>query len=73
MKMGTWKKYEDRPNCVICGVPCDEQNKLPSGKIIWRKKCYDCHDHTTDQEYLASKFEGNTLPFSEIESFARFN
>ena len=71
--MGKWKKYEDRPNCVICGMPCDEQNKLPSGKIKWRDMCYKCHDHRTDPVYLASKFVGNPLPFSELESTARFN
>ena len=71
--MGTWKNYQDRPKCKICGMPCDEQNKLPSGKIIWRDMCYDCHDHRTNQSYLATKFEGNTLQFSKLESFARFN
>ena len=72
--MGTFKDYQDRPNCKICGMPCDQQNidKI-SRWINWRDMCYDCHDNRTDQEYLASKFEGNTLPFSKIESFARFN
>lgn len=77
--MGIFKEYKDRPSCSICGEPADMQDKLPSGKIIWRKKkfggfmCYDCHDHTSDPRYLADKFKGTTLPFTELESFARFN
>ena len=48
-------------------------NKYDSGKVKWRDMCYDCHDHRTDQAYLADKFVGSELPFSKIESFARFN
>ena len=36
--MGIFKEYEDRPSCSICGEPADMQDKLPSGKIIWRRK-----------------------------------
>ena len=68
-----WKHYPDRPNCSICGKPCDMDNKYDSGKVKWRDMCYDCHDHRTDQAYLADKFVGSELPFSKIESFARFN
>ena len=77
--MGKFKKIEGRPNCGICGRPAEEQNKLTNGQHIWRKskdgsfRCYSCHDNTTNQVYLANKFVGNTLPFSKIESFARFN
>ena len=65
-----WKHYPDRPACKICGKPADMQDKLSSGKIIWRKSknggfmCYDCHDHTSNQEYLADKYVGSTLQFT---------
>jgi len=73
MKIDKWKHYPDRPKCSNCGMPCDMDNKYASGKVKWRDMCYDCHDHRTDQNYLADKFVGNTLPLSKLESFARFN
>ena len=73
IKMNNFKEYPARPSCSNCGKPCDMDNKFKSGKIKWRDMCYKCHDHRTDPVYLASKFVGNLLPFSELESFARFN
>ena len=58
MKIDKWKHYPDRPKCSNCGMPCDMDNKYASGKIKWRKSkdggfmCYDCHDHTSNQEYM---------------------
>ncbi len=69
----TFIDWPDRPSCSICGKPCEADNHYKSGKIKWRDMCYDCHDHRTDQNYLATKFVGNSLSFSELESFARFN
>lgn len=51
----------DRPKCKICGLPADMNNKYSSGQIKWRDMCYDCHDHRTDKNYLATKYRGNTL------------
>ena len=68
-----WKHYPDRPNCSNCGKPCDMDNKYDSGKVKWRDMCYDCHDHRTDQDYIADKFVGITLPISDVDSYAGFN
>ena len=69
----TFIDWPDRPSCSNCGKPCEADNDYKSGKIKWRDMCYDCHDHRTDQNYLATTFVGSSLPFSELESFARFN
>jgi hypothetical protein len=73
MKMDNFKDYPDRPACKICGKPCDMDNKYDSGKVKWRDMCYTCHDHRTDQDYIADNFVGSTLPISDVESYARFN
>ena len=57
----TYYAHVDRPNCTNCGKPCDMNNKYSSGQIKWRDMCYDCHDHRTDKNYLATKFVGKTL------------
>jgi len=70
--MGHFKEIEGRPPCGICGKPADVQNKLPNGQHIWRKsknggfRCYDCHDNTTNQLYLADKDTGAKLHFTPI-------
>ena len=56
-----WKHYPDRPNCSNCGKPCDMDNKYDSGKVKWRDMCYDCHDHRTDEDYLAGAYKGSSL------------
>ena len=57
----TYTAHEGRPSCTICGKPADMNNKYSSGQIKWRDMCYDCHDHRTDKDYLATKYVGTTL------------
>ena len=57
----TYTAHEGRPSCTNCGKPADMNNKYNNGKIKWRDMCYDCHDHRTDKNYLATKFVGKTL------------
>jgi len=57
----TYHAHEGRPSCTNCGKPADMNNKYSSGQIKWRDMCYDCHDHRTDKNYLATKFVGTTL------------
>ena len=57
----TYHAHEGRPSCQNCGKPADMNNKYSSGQIKWRDMCYDCHDHRTDKNYLATKFIGETL------------
>jgi hypothetical protein len=58
----TYHAHEGRPSCQNCGKPADMNNKYTNGKIKWRDMCYDCHDHRTDKNYLATKFVGTSLP-----------
>jgi|TARA_R110000765_G_scaffold391953_1_gene484983 transposase-like protein len=58
----TYHAHEGRPSCQNCGKPADMNNKYSNGKIKWRDMCYDCHDHRTDKNYLATKFVGTSLP-----------
>ena len=70
--MGKFKEIIGRPPCGICGKPADMTNKLKSGQYIWRKskdgsfRCYDCHDNTTNQLYLADKDTGAKLAFTPM-------
>ena len=69
--LGVNEKY--RRSGIDVALYYETYKKFLEKKIKWCDMCYDSHDHRTDQNYLATKFVGSSLPFSELESFARFN
>lgn len=58
-EIGIWQYQEDRPNCIICGLPARYHTKNADGTVkYWRNYCTTCHKNRGQEQYKYRIYKG---------------